>query len=180
VRLTTTLDHPVGPNPAARVWGNAARNPTCLAQNPGGGLLVTDLSVRGRAGGPTCTRTAHGSFRAISGGWIAEGLWDLTGFPTETISFTDRFFDSEMTWARLLSFRRQVHPRPHPHLTLPAPNHAQLPPGGVQGWRACPHAQPGFPTRGAPPAAARRLHLLTSSPTNPPRYVTDRKRHAGL
>ena len=40
---------------------------------------------------------------------------------------------------------------------------AQLPfPWGVQGWRACPHAQPGCPTRGAPPAATRQqLHLLT-------------------
>ena len=26
------------------------------------------------------------------------------------------------------------------------PLHAQLAPGGVQGWRACPHAQPGLPT----------------------------------
>ena len=31
---------------------------------------------------------------------------------------------------------------------------------GVQGWRACSHAQPGCPTRGALPAAARQLHLL--------------------
>ena len=37
--------------------------------------------------------------------------------------------------------------------------HAQLP----SGWRACPHAQPGCPTRGAPPAAARQLHSLTCS-----------------
>jgi len=42
-----------------------------------------------------------------------------------------------------------------------ARQHAQLPPEGVQGWRACPHAQPGCPTRGTPPAAARQLHLLT-------------------
>ena len=46
-------------------------------------------------------------------------------------------------------------------LALALTNHvdyARLPPGGVQGWRACPHAQPGCPTRGAPPAAARQLH----------------------
>jgi len=42
-----------------------------------------------------------------------------------------------------------------------AHHHARLPPGGVQGWRACPHAQPGCPTRGAPPASARQLHLHT-------------------
>jgi len=35
-------------------------------------------------------------------------------------------------------------------------SHAQLSPGGVQGWRACPHAQPGCPTRGAPPAEQHR------------------------
>ena len=39
--------------------------------------------------------------------------------------------------------------------------HAQLHPGIVQGWRACTHAQPDYPTRGAPPAAARQLHLPT-------------------
>ena len=44
-----------------------------------------------------------------------------------------------------------------------AHHYARLPPGGVQGWRACPHAQPGCSTRGAPPAAARQLHLLTVS-----------------
>jgi len=38
--------------------------------------------------------------------------------------------------------------------------YARLPPEGVQGWRACSHAQPGCPTQGAPPAAARQLHLL--------------------
>lgn len=51
--------------------------------------------------------TAHGSYKAIHGGWIAEALWDLTGFPTESISFNAQFFDSETTWARLLSFREQ-------------------------------------------------------------------------
>ena len=41
---------------------------------------------------------------------------------------------------------------------------AQLPPGGIQGWRACPHAQPGCPTRGAPPAEHRKAA--------PPTYLT--------
>ena len=40
-------------------------------------------------------------------------------------------------------------------------DHARLPPAGVQCWRACPHAQPGCITRGAPSAAVRQLHLLT-------------------
>ena len=38
--------------------------------------------------------------------------------------------------------------------------HARLPPGGVQGWRAWPHAQPGCRIRGTPSASARQLHLL--------------------
>jgi hypothetical protein len=75
-------------------------------------LVSLDCAECVRACGRTHTEPAHGSFRAISGGWIAEALWDLTGFPTESISFTDRFFDSEMTWARLLSFRRQVYHAP--------------------------------------------------------------------
>jgi len=40
------------------------------------------------------------------------------------------------------------------HLPRPAPSR------GSTGL-ACPHAQPGCPTRGAPPAAARQLPLLT-------------------
>ena len=42
--------------------------------------------------------------------------------------------------------------------------HAQLPPGGVQGLRACPHAQPGCPIRRAPTATARQLHSLIHLP----------------
>ena len=40
-------------------------------------------------------------------------------------------------------------------------HYARLPPGGVQGWRACPHAQPGCPTRGAPPAEHREAAPAT-------------------
>lgn len=47
---------------------------------------------------------ANGSYRSINGGWVAEGLHDLTGFPTEVISFNHRNFDSELLWARLLAF----------------------------------------------------------------------------
>lgn len=43
-----------------------------------------------------------GSYHAISGGWIAEGLLDLTGCPTETIELDAA--DSERTWMRLLSY----------------------------------------------------------------------------
>ena len=40
--------------------------------------------------------------------------------------------------------------------------HARLPPGRVQGWRACPHAQPGCPTSGgAPPDEHRKAAPLT-------------------
>jgi len=48
-----------------------------------------------------------------------------------------------------------------PFLRAETETDARLPPEGVQGWRACPHAQPGCPIREAPPAAARQLHSLT-------------------
>ena len=47
---------------------------------------------------------AHGSYAAISGGYIAEGLHDLTGAATEMISFSADDFDSEEMWIRLLSY----------------------------------------------------------------------------
>ncbi|KAJ3193868.1 Calpain-type cysteine protease dek1 [Irineochytrium annulatum] len=46
----------------------------------------------------------HGSYHAISGGQIYEGMLDLTGYPTEAIIFSSLHFDSEVLWARLLSF----------------------------------------------------------------------------
>lgn len=47
---------------------------------------------------------AHGSYVQLSGGFIAEGLNDLTGAPTETIVFSAGLFDRDELWARLLSF----------------------------------------------------------------------------
>jgi len=55
----------------------------------------------------------------------------------------------------------RVSPENIPSSSLGVFVFARLPPRGVQRWRACPHAQPGCPTRWAPPAAARQLHLLT-------------------
>ncbi|GAB5364586.1 hypothetical protein AAMO2058_000982500 [Amorphochlora amoebiformis] len=52
----------------------------------------------------------HGSYAAISGGWVHEGLLDLTGCPVESIEFSDPKFDSESTWARLLSFHNSAFP----------------------------------------------------------------------
>jgi hypothetical protein len=45
---------------------------------------------------------AHGSYQQLSGGFIAEGLSDLTGAPCETILFDT--VDADFFWARLLSF----------------------------------------------------------------------------
>lgn len=39
---------------------------------------------------------AHGGYNAISGGWICEGLFDLTAAPTETIRFGHTTFDAEV------------------------------------------------------------------------------------
>eukprot|EP00466_Bigelowiella_natans_P012587 jgi/Bigna1/68500/fgenesh1_pg.6_\ len=52
----------------------------------------------------------HGSYQAISGGWVHEALQDLTGCPTESIEFGSDRFDSEATWARLLSFHQEGFP----------------------------------------------------------------------
>ncbi|KAJ3246563.1 Calpain-type cysteine protease dek1 [Chytriomyces hyalinus] len=47
---------------------------------------------------------AHSSYKSISGGQIAEALFDLTGFPTESIHFGASGFDSNDFWTRLMSF----------------------------------------------------------------------------
>jgi calpain-15 len=49
---------------------------------------------------------AHGSYANLSGGFIAEGLADLTGAPFETIIFEahDNHDRRDELWARLLSF----------------------------------------------------------------------------
>ena len=52
----------------------------------------------------------HGSYQSISGGHIKEAMLDLTGAPCETIDFMVTSFDSELTWARLMSFRSSSFP----------------------------------------------------------------------
>jgi hypothetical protein len=47
---------------------------------------------------------AHGSYAQLSGGFIAEGLADLTGAPTTTIVLDSHLYDKDELWARLLSF----------------------------------------------------------------------------
>jgi len=53
----------------------------------------------------------HASFAAISGGEIHEALLDLTGLPTETVSFSSQSFDSEVSWLRLLSWHEAGFPQ---------------------------------------------------------------------
>jgi hypothetical protein len=53
---------------------------------------------------------AHGSYRAISGGEIAEALLDLTGCPTESIDFDEHGFDPRDLWQRLLYFKKCQFP----------------------------------------------------------------------
>jgi len=53
---------------------------------------------------------AHGSYRAISGGEIAEALLDLTGCPTESIDFDEPGFDPQELWERLLDFKAKGFP----------------------------------------------------------------------
>jgi len=47
---------------------------------------------------------AHGSYSQLSGGFIAEGLFDLTGAPFETLLFSDDAMDRDELWSRLKSF----------------------------------------------------------------------------
>lgn len=53
---------------------------------------------------------AHGSYRAISGGEVAEALLDLTGCPTESIDFSEDGFDLQEFWTRLLHFKELEFP----------------------------------------------------------------------
>lgn len=53
---------------------------------------------------------AHGSYRAISGGEIAEALLDLSGCPTESVDFDEHGFDPQELWRRLLSFKAASFP----------------------------------------------------------------------
>lgn len=53
---------------------------------------------------------AHGSYRAISGGEIAEALLDLTGCPTESIDFDEPGFDPQELWERLVDFKAKGFP----------------------------------------------------------------------
>ena len=46
---------------------------------------------------------AHGSYEQLSGGFIQEAFYDMTGAPTETIIFSACWHVEEL-WARLLSF----------------------------------------------------------------------------
>ena len=54
----------------------------------------------------------HGSYHAISGGWICEGLFDLTGCPTEIIELRNAS-DSETSdsiWSKLVSYASSKFP----------------------------------------------------------------------
>lgn len=53
---------------------------------------------------------AHKSYEAISGGWVSEAMFDLTGLPTEVVELESTDFDSEVAWARLLSFSNSKFP----------------------------------------------------------------------
>jgi hypothetical protein len=53
---------------------------------------------------------AHGSYDAISGGFISEALLDLTAAPCETISFFGEEFDSEALWMKLVSYHQARFP----------------------------------------------------------------------
>ena len=53
---------------------------------------------------------AHGSYKAIAGGWVTEALHDLTACPVETVSFRLHSFDAEAFWAQLLAYHAAGFP----------------------------------------------------------------------
>jgi hypothetical protein len=53
---------------------------------------------------------AHGAYKSISGGQVSEAMLDLTGCPTETVSFRTPGFDKDLFWATLLSFVQAQFP----------------------------------------------------------------------
>ncbi|KAJ3350600.1 Calpain-type cysteine protease dek1 [Entophlyctis luteolus] len=73
-------------------------------------VLYFAKSVEGQMWAPIIEKAyakAHSSYSSISGGWVCEALFDLTGFPTQSIHFGAEGFDSEAFWTRLLSFSAQ-------------------------------------------------------------------------
>lgn len=53
---------------------------------------------------------AHGSYKAISGGWIDEAMFDLTSFPTQSIHLSGFGFDVDTVWQQLLSYAQSKFP----------------------------------------------------------------------
>ena len=53
---------------------------------------------------------AHGSYKAISGGHIAEALLDLTGAPCFTINFDEPHFNLDRLWTQLVFFKSKGFP----------------------------------------------------------------------
>lgn len=52
----------------------------------------------------------HGSYRAISGGHVAEAFLDLTGAPTAVYNFDHHDFNPKAFWKDLMTFRRKRLP----------------------------------------------------------------------
>jgi hypothetical protein len=52
----------------------------------------------------------HGSYKAISGGHVAEAFLDLTGAPTAVYNFDHHDFNPRRFWGELMSFRRKKLP----------------------------------------------------------------------
>ncbi|CAE8708106.1 unnamed protein product, partial [Polarella glacialis] len=82
-------------------------------KRPDGSSLAFGRTKSDQLWGPILEKAyakAYGSYKAISGGQVAEALHHLTGCPTETIDLDAKNFDPRALWANLLEFRAQGFP----------------------------------------------------------------------
>ena len=82
-------------------------------KNRGEGSLVYSRAKANQLWMPLLEKAyakAHSCYDAISGGWVREALFDLTGQPVEEIDFTESGFNSEHCWYLLKHYHSQNFP----------------------------------------------------------------------
>jgi hypothetical protein len=94
---------------------NAVRDPTRTAPNS---TVYTTFAFAKEGQGGVCWvpllekafAKAQGSYLAISGGEVAEGMEALSGYPSEVLDLNAPGFDSDEAWIRMMSFAEAGFP----------------------------------------------------------------------